>query len=107
MAIIAEKLIMMNVKIVTKDATKYFIQSNVVFEEDKLSRFEQGIVKSLDKTQEMANFNAASNLSITFQGAVTDFTTMKEIMDAIETYMTETKAADPGTLLSQIETAYI
>ena len=58
MAIVAEKLNSMNVRIVTKDTTDYFIESNVTFTDNELGAFESGTVKTLDKNTALAYFNS-------------------------------------------------
>ena len=103
MAIVAEKLNSMNVRIVTKDTTDYFIESNVTFTDNELGAFESGTVKTLDKNTDLAYFNSNGSFTVTFQN-VSDFTEMGKIMTAIETYMAEVKTFDPTTVMPKAKT---
>lgn len=103
MAIVVEKLNSMNVRIITKDTSDYFIESNVTFTDNELGAFESGTVKTLDKNTDLAYFNSNGSFTVTFQN-VSDFTEMGKIMTAIETYMTEVKTYDPATILPKAKT---
>lgn len=103
MSIVVEKLNSMNVRIITKDTSDYFIESNVTFTDNELGAFESGTVKTLDKNTDLAYFNSNGSFTVTFQN-VSDFTEMGKIMTAIETYMTEVKTYDPATILPKAKT---
>lgn len=94
MAIKVEKLNSMSVTVVTVNATKYDITAEVVYNNNVVNRFEMGRVMKAGETymmgNELANFNSNGSMSITFQNSQ-DITVMKEIMDAVDAFITEVK----------------
>lgn len=102
MAIEGKKLNSMNVKVATKAAEKYDIEADVDYNNNRLASINNGVVRAKGTSNDMAVFYSNGSLNITFQN-VNDGLIMVEILNAVNAYIAEVKAADPSTLLTTLE----